>query len=48
MRPEGPNTHVLFYIEDLHMAQYDKFDDNTTGETIRDLIQYSEWFSSKK
>jgi len=38
MRPEGPNTHVLFYIEDLHMAQYDKFDDNTTGETIRDLI----------
>ncbi len=48
MRPAAEETKILFYIEDVHLTEFDKFKDNCSGETLRELIQYQQWFSSKK
>ena len=48
MKPIGEGQKILFYIEDLHLSSYDKFSDNSTAETLRDLIETKTWFSSKK
>ena len=38
MRPAADETKVLFYIEDVHLTQFDSFQDNQSGETLRELI----------
>ncbi len=48
MKPIGEGQKILFYVEDLHLSSYDKFSDNSTAETLRDLIETKTWFSSRK
>jgi hypothetical protein len=38
MRPAIEGTNVLMYIEDMHMTQFDKFEDSTSAETLRELV----------
>jgi len=46
----SPKTekYILIYMEDLHLSHFDGFQDNSAAETLRDLIHYKRWFSSKK
>jgi hypothetical protein len=48
MKPHGDNVCLLVYVEDVHMTEFDHFKDNSSCETIRDVIAYKQWFVPKK
>ena len=40
--------YMLVYVEDVHLSHFDQFDDNSAAETLRDLLYYKRWYSTKK
>ena len=48
MKPCGNGSCLLVYIEDVHLTNFDEFQDNSAAETLRDLIEYKRWFSTRK
>ena len=48
MKPHGDNVCLLVYIEDVHLTKFARFNDNSSCETIKDIIAYKQWFAPKK
>lgn len=46
LKPDGDAHKLIVYLEDLHMAQVDKYNDLPGLEVLRDLLTTSEWYSA--
>lgn len=48
MKPHGKDSHLVIYLEDLHMTWVDSTDDQPALEALRDMIVAKEWYSQEK
>lgn len=48
MKPHGKESHLVIYLEDLHMTWIDSTNDQPALETLRDMIVAKEWYSQEK
>ena len=46
LTPDGEKHKLIVFLEDLHMAKTDKYNDLPGLEVLRDLLTTSEWYSS--
>lgn len=46
LKPEGDQHKLIVFLEDMHMAQMDKYNDLPGLEVLRDLLTTREWYSA--